>query len=174
VPPTLSLLVEAGTDLWVDESLESLRERAQEREKGADVGSVASPSLEVPSPESVTYVDYDNPFAFIGESCGTAPIVHRLSPLAWVSVGREIYILECLGAGFIRVDPSTDPEGDSSTLSHTSRHLIWGTRTGSQVPSALYPGYVGQRHSKDAQTLAIPASPSHHASTESRTGYQGL
>jgi len=69
--------------------------------------------LEVLPPESVTYVDYDNPFAFVGECRKAIPIVHQLSPLAWVSVGRDIHILECFGAGFIRVEPLKDPEGDS-------------------------------------------------------------
>ena len=39
--------------------------------KEADVGSVVndkSASLEVPSLESVTYVDHGNPFAFVGEA----------------------------------------------------------------------------------------------------------
>jgi len=62
-------------------------------------------SLEVLSLGSVTYADYDDPFAFIGECCGTIPIVHQLSPLAWVSVGEGIYILECVGAGFILLKP---------------------------------------------------------------------
>jgi hypothetical protein len=65
-------------------------------------------------------VDYDNPFAFIGECCGTTPVVHQLSPLAWVSVGWDTYILECAGAGFIRVEPLTDPEGDFPTLLRAS------------------------------------------------------
>jgi len=126
------LPVTAGSDLWVDESLESLEERARERKKEASVGFAAedeNASLEVPSPESVTYVDYDNPFAFIGECCGTTPIIHQLSPLAWVSVGGEIYILECVGAGFIRVEPLTDPEGDLPTLPHTSHHLTGKPRS---------------------------------------------
>lgn len=93
---------------------------------GADVGFASndtSTSPEVPSPESVTYVDYDNPFALIGECCGTTPIIYQLSPLAWVGVGGDIYILECLGPGFIRVEPLTDPEGDPSPWSHTSSGL---------------------------------------------------
>ena len=71
---------------------------------------------EIPSPESVTYVDYDNPFAFISECCGTTLAVQQLSPLAWVGVGGEVYVLECVGAGFIRVEPLTDPEGEISHL----------------------------------------------------------
>lgn len=112
---TLSFMIAVVSDLWVDEPLEALEERAQERRKELDVGFASkgeNTSPEVPPPESVTYVDYDNPFAFIGESCGTTPIVHRLSPLAWVSVGGEIHILECVGAGFIRVEPLTDPDGE--------------------------------------------------------------
>lgn len=95
--------------------MESLQERAQEREKEADVEFAvedANASLEVPSPESVTYTEYDNPFALIGECCGTTPIIHQLSSLAWVGIGSDIYVLECLGAGFIRVEPLTDPKGD--------------------------------------------------------------
>ena len=119
--------VEAGPNLQIDESLESLRERAQEREKGANIEFAAADAnapLEVPLPESVTYADYDNPFAFIGESCGTTSIIHQLSPLAWVSVGGGVHILECLGEGFIRVGPLVDPEGGSPTLSLTSSCLI--------------------------------------------------
>ena len=80
-------------------------------------------SLEVPYPESVTYVDYENPFAFIGECCGTTPIIHQISPLSWVSVGGGIYVLECIGAGFIRVEPLTDLESDCPTLSRAPHHL---------------------------------------------------
>lgn len=106
--------------------MEALEERADERKKEPDVGFGAddkNASLEVPFPESVTYVDYDNPFAFIGECCGTTPIVHQLSPLAWVSVGGEIYILQCLGSGFIRVEPLIDPEGDFPILPRTLHRL---------------------------------------------------
>lgn len=111
VTPTYSPVLEAESDLWVDEPLESLRERTSEQ-KRASAAEDANSSLEVPSPNSVTYTDYGNPFAFIGECCGTTPIIHRLSPLAWVNVGGDIYLLECLGAGFIRIEPLTDPEGD--------------------------------------------------------------
>ena len=48
---------------------------------------------------------------FTGECCGTTPVVHRLSPLARVSDDGEVHILECVRAGFIHVEPLTDPEG---------------------------------------------------------------
>jgi len=123
-------------------------------------------SLEVPSLGSMTYAGYDDPFAFIGECCGTTPIVHQLSPLAWVSVGEGVYILECVGAGFIRVEPLTDPEGDFPALPCASHGLTPKPRTRSQVPSALYPGNVGQSHSQDVQSFTIPSTPSHYAGAE--------
>ena len=73
--------------------------------------------------------------------------MEQLSPLAWVSVGGEIYIPECVGAGSTRVEPLTDPEGDFPALPRTSRGLTQKPRAGSQVPSALHPGNVGQSHS---------------------------
>ena len=100
--------------------MEFLEERAKEQKFATQDENAL---LDVPSPESVTYVDYDNPFAFIGESCGTTPIIHRLSPLAWVSVGGEIYVLECVGAGFIRVEPLMNPKGDPSISPHVSHRL---------------------------------------------------
>lgn len=51
-----------------------------------------------------------NPFAFVEECSETTPVVHKLRPLAWVSVGSEIHPLECLGAGFFCIEPLADPE----------------------------------------------------------------
>jgi len=104
-------------------------------------------SLEAPSLESVTYADYDDPFALVRECCGTTPIIHQLSPLVWVSVSKGIYVLECVGAGFIRVEPLKDTEGGFPALPCASRGLPQKPRAGSQVPSASYPGNVGQSHS---------------------------
>ena len=92
-----------------------MEERAQERKKEHDAGLVSkgeNTSLGVPSPESVTSVDYDDPFMLIGECCETTPVVDRLRPLAWVGVGGEIHIRECAEAGFICVKPLTGLEGE--------------------------------------------------------------
>lgn len=64
----------------------------------------------VPAPRSVTYTDFDNPFAFVDNSSG-APHISRLSANAWVGCGNDIYILELLGKGFIRVQPTPKSEG---------------------------------------------------------------
>uniref|UniRef100_A0A0W0F5M0 P-loop containing nucleoside triphosphate hydrolase protein n=1 Tax=Moniliophthora roreri TaxID=221103 RepID=A0A0W0F5M0_MONRR len=86
-----------------DESLTSLEEHAAEK--------IASESLyDVPAPTSVTYTDYDDPFSFVEDSSG-APHIAKLSPHTWVGCGDDVYVLECLGKGFIRIEPVVDEEG---------------------------------------------------------------
>ncbi|KAG7099100.1 hypothetical protein E1B28_000974 [Marasmius oreades] len=60
-------------------------------------------SDEIPSPKSITYTDYDDPFSFVEGSSG-APHIMSLSLHAWVGCGGGIYVLECLGKGFIRLE----------------------------------------------------------------------
>lgn len=59
----------------------------------------------VPAPKSMTYIDYDDPFALVHSSSG-APQIHKMSPHAWVGCGEDVYVLECLGKGWIRVEPA--------------------------------------------------------------------
>ncbi|KAK2461954.1 hypothetical protein APHAL10511_006417 [Amanita phalloides] len=79
-----------------DESLDSLETRATE--------SIALDSRDdIPEPTSVTYVDYEDPFALVEESYGTRHI-SAISKNAWVGCGDDIYVLECLGKGYVRVE----------------------------------------------------------------------
>lgn len=64
----------------------------------------------MPEPKSVTYTDYENPFALVEQSSG-APHIAKLSSNAWVGCGDDIYVLECLGKGHIRVEPVQATEG---------------------------------------------------------------
>ncbi|CCL99024.1 uncharacterized protein FIBRA_01033 [Fibroporia radiculosa] len=64
----------------------------------------------IPDPKSVTYVDYDNPFALVDDA-GGAPHVRKLSSNAWVGCGDDVYILECMGKGYIRIEPVKADEG---------------------------------------------------------------
>lgn len=96
-------------------SLEALEERAQARKEARDskfTSKGKNTSLEVPPLEFVTSVDYENLFALIWECCGTTPVVHRLSSLAWVSVDGEVHIIECVAAAFICIEQFTGPEGE--------------------------------------------------------------
>lgn len=80
----------------------------------ARTGAVSSCNLNnipvesIPEPTSVTYFDYDDPFAMVDSFSG-APHISRLSLNAWVRCGPDTYVLECLGRGYIRIEP--DPEG---------------------------------------------------------------
>ncbi|PFH54425.1 hypothetical protein AMATHDRAFT_134467 [Amanita thiersii Skay4041] len=83
-----------------DETLESLEKRAQE------LISLDTQD-DVPAPTTVTYTDYDNPFSLVEGSSG-APHISAMSKNAWVGCGKDIYVLECLGKGFVRVEPVKD------------------------------------------------------------------
>lgn len=67
----------------------------------------------IPEPTSVTYLDYDNPFAMVDSFSG-APHISRLSPNAWVGCGSDIYVLECLGKGYVQIEPNPQGEGEYS------------------------------------------------------------
>ncbi|KAJ7293530.1 P-loop containing nucleoside triphosphate hydrolase protein [Mycena rebaudengoi] len=80
-----------------DETIESLEKRAAE--------TIALDSTdEIPEPRSVTYKDYENPFSLVSQGSG-APQIAKLSPHAWVGCGEDIYVLECLGKGHVRIEP---------------------------------------------------------------------
>jgi len=73
--------------------------------------------LSVPDPKSVTYIDYDNPFALFNQSIEASPHMVRLSRNAWVDCGKGIYVLECLGNGHIRIEPLPD-DGENGFRAH--------------------------------------------------------
>ena len=85
-----------------DEGLESLEKRAAE-------GIVSDSRDDVPKPTAITYVDYEDPFALVEESSG-APHISAISKNAWVGCGGDIYVLECLGKGYVRVEPVKSTE----------------------------------------------------------------
>jgi ATP-dependent helicase IRC3 len=89
---------QSTNSLQSDETPESLEARASEK-AGASLQQDAS---HVPNPTSITYEDYDDPFALVNNAAGS-PHVNLLSRNAWVSCGGDVYILECIGKGFIKV-----------------------------------------------------------------------
>ncbi|GJJ13898.1 hypothetical protein Clacol_008155 [Clathrus columnatus] len=85
---------------WYDNAtIESLEERV-DGEKGFQTSYV-------PEPTSIIYVDYDNPFSLVHEASGS-PHVSTLSSFSWVACGGDIFILECLQRGYIRIEPLRD------------------------------------------------------------------
>lgn len=65
----------------------------------------------IPEPTTVTYIDHDNPFSLVNQASGAAPNIMKLSRNAWVGCGDDVYVLECLGKGHIRIEPTEDDEG---------------------------------------------------------------
>jgi ATP-dependent helicase IRC3 len=91
-----------------DASIADLRARAGSV-SSCDPDNISVQSI--PEPSSVTYLDYNDPFAMVDSFSG-APHIPRLSPNAWVGCGSDIYVLECLGKGYIRIEPDTEGEGE--------------------------------------------------------------
>ncbi|KAF9015112.1 P-loop containing nucleoside triphosphate hydrolase protein [Cyathus striatus] len=92
-----------------DETIESLeRKRAETYDSGV--------SGDVPNPKSVSYTDYENAALFLAHTSGDAHIA-RLSRNAWTCCGDDIYVLECLGKGHLRIEPVEANEA-------TPRHFI--------------------------------------------------
>lgn len=102
-----------------DETVESLEQRAAEA-----IGEVSVDSGDpIPQPKSVTYLDYENPFSLVNASSGE-PQIAKLSSNAWVGCGDNIYVLECLGKGHIRIEPVAANEGAPLRISSNISLLI--------------------------------------------------
>ena len=109
----------------IDASITDLRARAE------SIGSCNLNNVPVkpdcygaiPEPTFVTYIDYDDPFAMVDSFSG-APHISKLSPNAWVGCGSNILVLECLGKGYIRIEPNPEGEGECSIIEFGPKTLI--------------------------------------------------
>ncbi|KAK0245542.1 P-loop containing nucleoside triphosphate hydrolase protein [Armillaria nabsnona] len=81
-----------------DESLESMRRRIDDTNP-----SFGYAAEDVPEPENVTYTDYNDPLSFLKLPSDT-PHIRTLSSNAWIAIGEEKFILECLGKGYIKIE----------------------------------------------------------------------
>ncbi|EJD04075.1 P-loop containing nucleoside triphosphate hydrolase protein [Fomitiporia mediterranea MF3/22] len=74
-------------------------------------------SDDVPDPGSITYIDYDNPFDLVQDASG-APHITKISRFAWVGCGGDVYVLECMGKGYIKIQPDVDEDGEEMLSAH--------------------------------------------------------
>jgi ATP-dependent helicase IRC3 len=65
----------------------------------------------------VTYTDYEDPFNFFDSASG-APHLHAYTPYAWVGCGADVYVLELLGRGHLRVEPLPAAPGGPAFVGH--------------------------------------------------------
>ena len=112
----------------------------------------------VPHPKSVTYIDHDDPFVLADQASGD-PNIRQLSRNSWVYCGDDIYVLELLGKGYIRVSPI---EGaDQGMFSGRQRRhtlvLMIGSRyrCGSQVHRPLHLAHYAQRDRIHVEDLTL-------------------
>ena len=92
-----------------DESIERLEARAANAIEADDIVSRPGSYDKIPQPKSVIFTEHDNPFSLVDSS--GAPHIATLSSNAWVGCGDDVYVLECLGKGFIRIDPVPADDG---------------------------------------------------------------
>ncbi len=95
-----------------DETNTELELRADAATGVSIVAPIGDNRYSIPDPRSVTYIDYDDPFSLVNQSLGTSPHIAQLSRNAWVRCGDDIYVLECLGKGHIRIEPVPGGERD--------------------------------------------------------------
>ncbi|KAH7104237.1 P-loop containing nucleoside triphosphate hydrolase protein [Auriculariales sp. MPI-PUGE-AT-0066] len=100
IPTLFGLTIEDG-DIK-DVSLEELEERGEEAARRTSPANV-------PQPTSVSYRDYEDPFALVQDTSG-CPHISVMSSFSWVGVGDDTYVLECLGKGFIKIRPFSSVE----------------------------------------------------------------
>lgn len=131
---TLTLDLDAGV-----QELEARAEAANlEGLSVPQVHPIGDDRLSVPDPKSVTYVDYDDPFALFKRSIEASSHIVRLSKNAWVDCGEDIYVLECLRKGHIRIEPVSGGERNrrQATISPT---YIFFHRFWNPFPRTLHP-----------------------------------
>ncbi|KZP10559.1 P-loop containing nucleoside triphosphate hydrolase protein [Athelia psychrophila] len=110
------------TEIIDDDTTALLEERAARANIDIGVNSFSG-GANVPMPTSVTYTDYENPFSLVDESSG-APHVAKLSGNAWVGCGGDVYVLECMGKGHIRIEPA---KADEEQEAHYEAHFTPAT-----------------------------------------------
>ncbi|KAJ3551331.1 hypothetical protein NM688_g4763 [Phlebia brevispora] len=99
VPGVVSIPTLFGLDpseVIDDETVASLEERRAQTVDIPELSSSQDSLDDVPDP-----------------SRSGAPHVRRLSTYAWVGCGGDVYILECLGRGYIRIEPSANDGGEA-------------------------------------------------------------
>ena len=119
-----------------DATTEALEERRDQEE---DPMIIVRPDTKdvVPEPTSVTYTDYDDPFSFVDQSSG-APQIRKMSNYAWVGCGGDIYVLDCLGKGYIRIEEVKNEDKEGLDISVYVELIILLTR--------IAQGIIGRRY----------------------------
>ncbi|KAF8306196.1 P-loop containing nucleoside triphosphate hydrolase protein [Clavulina sp. PMI_390] len=108
-----------------DKSLEELRAESPALADTVPTSSAVKVALSTPTPKSVTYEDYENPWSLANDASGF-PNLHKFSSLAWVCARKDVYVLECLAFGYIKIEPFASQQvGDPPFVAY-----YYSTRSG--------------------------------------------
>ncbi|TDL28609.1 P-loop containing nucleoside triphosphate hydrolase protein [Rickenella mellea] len=127
-------------------TLEELRARADSTEDNA---TRESNNTNIPTPDTVSFIDYDNPFALVQGSRG-APHITKLSRNAWVGCGGNVYVLECLGKGHIRIHPKATGDANGP---HFEAHFTPAMLSRDDATTHASPRFLRRRRVLTANTL---------------------
>ncbi|KAI0068249.1 P-loop containing nucleoside triphosphate hydrolase protein [Artomyces pyxidatus] len=118
-----------------DESTDTLEERAAATVEAETNGYEPDTHDNIPDPSSVTFVDHEDPFSLVNQASGASPHIIQLSRNAWVGCGDDIYVLECLGKGHIRIEPAEDEDtGENYVRAYFSPTLHFATAAAMGIP----------------------------------------
>ncbi|KAA1471544.1 P-loop containing nucleoside triphosphate hydrolase protein, partial [Dentipellis sp. KUC8613] len=125
------------SELVDDVPIDELEARANASEAE---GTLSVPQADIDEPKSVTYIDYEDPFALVGHASRRSQHIAQLSRNAWVSCGDDIYVLECMGKGHLRIEPSRGNGADDDTgdpdvhfRAHFAPQIHYGTAAAMKV-----------------------------------------
>ena len=83
----------------IDETIQSLEKRAEAFE-AMHTDSASDP---IPDPISILYTDEDDPFTIASDAQKPGHI-NTMSRLSWVACGQDIFVIELVARGFIRIE----------------------------------------------------------------------
>ncbi|EMD42116.1 hypothetical protein CERSUDRAFT_147660 [Gelatoporia subvermispora B] len=104
------------SDVIDNATTDVLEARSKANFPALDGSGYGSTIPDVPEAKEVIYEDIDNPFVLVDKASG-APHVSKISTNAWVGCGEDVYVLECMGKGYIRVN-KTEIDGKEMYEAH--------------------------------------------------------
>ncbi|KAF8807352.1 P-loop containing nucleoside triphosphate hydrolase protein [Phlegmacium glaucopus] len=125
-----------------DETIQSLEQRAEAFE-AMHAGSIPDP---IPDPTSILYVDEDDPFT-IASGDQKPDHINAMSKLQWVGCGNEIFVIELVARGFIRIE-------HHATEDHFVAYYTPAAPNTKQALAAGYSPFRPRRQILTAETLS--------------------
>ncbi|KAH8100659.1 P-loop containing nucleoside triphosphate hydrolase protein [Cristinia sonorae] len=107
----------------------------EELEKRSEITGTSSHEERpnIPEPSTVTYIDHEDLSSLTQDTSG-APHIRSLSRNAWVGCGDDIYVLECMGKGHLRVEPFKLSEAEKENVNGDESPRYKGVYTPASLP----------------------------------------